>query len=116
MPFLSLSPRVRRVLYSTTMIEALDGRIRNAVHRHGHFPDEAAAKKLQQHPDAADKAYERAVDAQLRALLATPDAPLFELVSRDRLTAAYARDPLLPGAMSIRPSATTPWRRGTHRC
>jgi hypothetical protein len=38
----------------------------------------------------------------------TPDAPLFELVSRDRLTEAYARDSLLPGAMSIRPSATTP--------
>ena len=28
--------------------------------------------------------------------------------ARDRLAEAYARDPLLPGAMSIRPSATTP--------
>jgi transposase-like protein len=45
-PFLSLSPQVRRVLYSTNMIEALGGRIRNAVHRHGHFPNEAAAKKV----------------------------------------------------------------------
>lgn len=45
-PFLSLSPHVRRVLYSTNMIEALNGRIRNAVHRHGHFPNEAAAKKV----------------------------------------------------------------------
>jgi putative transposase len=45
-PFLSLSPNVRRVLYTTNMIEALNGRIRNAVHRHGHFPNEAAAKKV----------------------------------------------------------------------
>jgi transposase-like protein len=28
------------------MIEALNGRIRNAVQRHGHFPNEAAAKKV----------------------------------------------------------------------
>lgn len=74
----------------------------------GLLPDDLLRRRKNIYPDAADKAYKRAVDAQLRALLATPDAPLFELVSRDRLTAAYARDPLLPGAMSIRPSATTP--------
>lgn len=45
-PFLSLSRHVRRVLYTTNMIEALNGRIRNMVHRHGHFPNEAAAKKV----------------------------------------------------------------------
>jgi transposase-like protein len=28
------------------MIEALNGRIRNAVRRHGHFPNEAAAKNV----------------------------------------------------------------------
>jgi asparagine synthase (glutamine-hydrolysing) len=73
----------------------------------GLLPDDLLRRRKSIYPDAADKAYERAVDAQLRALLATPDAPLFELVSRDRLTEAYARDPLLPGAMAIRPSATT---------
>jgi transposase-like protein len=45
-PFLDLGPHTRRVLYTTNMIEALNGRIRNAVQRHGHFPNEAAAKKV----------------------------------------------------------------------
>jgi asparagine synthase (glutamine-hydrolysing) len=72
------------------------------------LPDDLLRRRKSIYPGAADKAYERAVDAQLRALLVTPDAPLFELVSRDLLAEAYARDPLLPGAMSIRPSATTP--------
>lgn len=45
-PFLDLGPRTRPVLYTTNMIEALNGRIRNAVQRHGHFPNEAAAKKV----------------------------------------------------------------------
>jgi asparagine synthase (glutamine-hydrolysing) len=74
----------------------------------GLLPDDLLRRRKSIYPGAADKAYERAVDAQLRALLATPGAPLFELVSRERLAEAYARDPLLPGAMSIRPSATTP--------
>jgi len=35
-------------------------------------------------------------------------APLFTLVSRERLAAAYAADPRLPGTMAIPPSRTTP--------
>jgi asparagine synthase (glutamine-hydrolysing) len=60
------------------------------------------------YPGAADPAYEQAVDSQLRQLLGTPDAPLFTLVSRERLAEAYAADPLLPGTMAIRPSSTAP--------
>ena len=37
-----------------------------------------------------------------------PDAPLFELISREALTAAYAADPRLPGLMSVQPSSTSP--------
>jgi hypothetical protein len=36
------------------------------------------------------------------------DAPLFQLISRDRLTAACAADPRLPGLMSVQPSSTSP--------
>jgi len=57
---------------------------------------------------SADQAYERAVDAQLRRLLTHPYAPLFDLISRERLSAAYAADPRLPGLMSVQPSSTSP--------
>jgi hypothetical protein len=30
------------------------------------------------------------------------------LISRERLTAAYAADPRLPGLMSVQPSSTSP--------
>jgi len=56
------------------------------------------------YPGAADPVYERAVDAQLRQ----PRAPLFSLVSRERLAEAYSADPRLPGMMAIRPSSTAP--------
>jgi asparagine synthase (glutamine-hydrolysing) len=60
------------------------------------------------YPGAADPVYERAVDAQLRELLRQPRAPLFSLISRERLAAAYADDSRLPGMMAIRPSSTAP--------
>jgi hypothetical protein len=60
------------------------------------------------YPGAADQAYERAIDAQLRDLLKQPGAPLFDLIDRDRLAAAYERDPRLPGFMAIPPSSTAP--------
>ena len=45
---------------------------------------------------------------QMRQLLAQPGAPLFTLVSHERLIEAYAADPRLPGTMAIRPSAMAP--------
>ena len=60
------------------------------------------------YPGAVDPAYERAVDAQMRLLLRQPGAPLFSLISRERLAEAYSADPRLPGMMAIRPSSTAP--------
>jgi asparagine synthase (glutamine-hydrolysing) len=74
----------------------------------GLLPDDLVNRRKSIYPGAADPAYEHAVDAQLRELLRRPDAPLFSVVSRDRLTDAYTRDPRLPGTMAVRPSSTAP--------
>jgi asparagine synthase (glutamine-hydrolysing) len=74
---------------------------------HGLLPADLLRRRKSSYPGAADQAYERAVDAQLRRLLTHPYAPLFDLVSRERLTAAYAADPRLPGLMSVQPSPTS---------
>ena len=44
-PFLSFSPEIRRIVYSTNAIESLNARIRRAVRARGHFPNEQAALK-----------------------------------------------------------------------
>jgi len=74
----------------------------------GLLPADLLRRRKSIYPGAADQAYERAIDAQLRRLLAQPDAPLFDLISRERLTAAYAAHPRLPGLMSVQPSSTSP--------
>jgi len=45
-PFLAYEPEVRRVIYTTNAIEALNRQLRKAVKTKGHFPTEDAARKL----------------------------------------------------------------------
>jgi putative transposase len=45
-PFLAFEPEVRRVIYTTNAIEALNRQLRKAVKTKGHFPSEDAARKL----------------------------------------------------------------------
>jgi putative transposase len=45
-PFLEFPPEVRRVIYTTNAIEALNRQLRKAVKTKGHFPTEDAARKL----------------------------------------------------------------------
>jgi len=45
-PFLAFPPEVRRVIYTTNAIEALNRQLRKALKTKGHFPNEDAARKL----------------------------------------------------------------------
>jgi asparagine synthase (glutamine-hydrolysing) len=74
----------------------------------GLLPGALLNRRKSIYPGAANSAYQKAIDAQLRDLLAQPGAPLFSLVSRDKLAAAYAADPTLAGRMGVQPSSTTP--------
>ena len=45
-PFLSFPPEVRRVIYTTNAIEALNRQLRKAIKTKGHFPSEDSARKM----------------------------------------------------------------------
>ena len=45
-PFLAFPPALRRVIYTTNAIEALNRQLRKAIKTKGHFPNEEAARKL----------------------------------------------------------------------
>jgi transposase-like protein len=45
-PFLAFPPDVRRVVYTTNPIEALNRQIRKIIQTRGHFPSEDSARKL----------------------------------------------------------------------
>ena len=45
-PFLAFPPEVRRVIYTTNAIEALNRHLRKAIKTKGSFPTEDAARKL----------------------------------------------------------------------
>nr|WP_255348984.1 transposase [Micromonospora sp. ATCC 39149] len=45
-PFLDYDHEVRKVLYTTNIIESLNARFRQAARRRGHFPTEQAAMKV----------------------------------------------------------------------
>ncbi|GIG00835.1 hypothetical protein Cci01nite_59280 [Catellatospora citrea] len=45
-PFLDYDQEIRKVIYSTNMVESLNSRFRQATRRRGHFPTEQAALKV----------------------------------------------------------------------
>ena len=45
-PFMAFEPEVRRVIYTTNAIEALNRQLRKAIKTKGHFPTEDSARKL----------------------------------------------------------------------
>jgi putative transposase len=45
-PFLAYDREIRKVIYTTNMIESLNSRFRQATRRRGHFPNEQAALKV----------------------------------------------------------------------
>ncbi|MCX5093828.1 IS256 family transposase [Streptomyces sp. NBC_00365] len=44
--FLRFPPEIRKIVYTTNMIESLNARFRQATRRRGHFPDEDSALKV----------------------------------------------------------------------
>jgi putative transposase len=57
-PFLAFPPEVRKVIYTTNLIESMNGRLRKVTRNRGQFPSEQAALKvlylavrnIEQHP------------------------------------------------------------------
>src|SRR5687767_7764839 len=45
-PFLDFDQEIRKVVYTTNMIESLNARFRQATRRRGHFPSEQAVLKV----------------------------------------------------------------------
>jgi putative transposase len=45
-PFLAFPPELRRAVYTTNTIEALNRQIRKVIKTRGSFPDEDSARKL----------------------------------------------------------------------
>lgn len=45
-PFYAFAPELRKILYTTNAIEALNAKLRRAVRARGHFPSDEAATKL----------------------------------------------------------------------
>ena len=45
-PFFGFADDVRRIVYTTNSIEALNAKLRRAVRARGHFPSDDAATKL----------------------------------------------------------------------
>jgi putative transposase len=78
-PFLAFPPEVRRVIYTTNAIEALNRQLRKAIKTKGHFPNEEAARKL------IYLAITNAVPAWTRTRNWTTALLAFKIHFRDRL-------------------------------
>ena len=78
-PFLTFGPEVRRVIYTTNAIEALNRQLRKAIKTKGHFPNEDAARKL------IYLAITNAVPAWTRTRSWTAALPEFKIHFGDRL-------------------------------
>jgi asparagine synthase (glutamine-hydrolysing) len=74
----------------------------------GLLPDDLLRRRKSAYPGVADTAFDKAIDTQVGELLGRSDAPVFGLVSREKITAAYAEDPRLPGIYGVRPSRMAP--------
>ncbi|MDT7742590.1 MAG: hypothetical protein QOE59_1668 [Actinomycetota bacterium] len=70
------------------------------------LPAPVVERRKSIYPGPADSHYEQAITSRLAALLARPDAPLFALVDHAALTAAFGKDPRLPGLMPVQPGPT----------
>lgn len=74
----------------------------------GLLPRDLIRRPKSAYPGATDTAFDKAIDVQMRDLIEQPDAPLFVLVSREKLTEQYSADPRLPGMYGIAPSRMAP--------
>ena len=74
----------------------------------GLLPGDLLRRRKSAYPAAVGTAFDKAIEAQMSQLLRRPDAPLFSLVNPEKLTAAYARDPRLPGMMGTAVSLMAP--------
>jgi len=45
-PYLAFPPEIRKVVYSTNLIESINARLRKTTRNRGHFPSEQAALKV----------------------------------------------------------------------
>lgn len=45
-PYLAFPPEIRKVVYSTNLIESINARLRKTTRNRGHFPSEKAALKV----------------------------------------------------------------------
>lgn len=82
-PFLDYPDPVRRLIYTTNAIEALNSKIRRAVRTRGHFPsDEAAAKLIYLALNASSTEWKRSVRCWHEAKMQ------FAIMFQDRFTVA----------------------------
>ena len=82
-PFLNYPEPVRRLIYTTNAIEALNSKIRRAVRTRGHFPsDEAAAKLIYLALNASSTEWKRSVRCWHEAKMQ------FAIMFQDRFTVA----------------------------